>query len=172
MGLIASYCTDQRSLLLTVLLTIIFLYQILGHFLTQSSNSLCFSDSLIVNSSFFAKVMFEQYKNTSFHQKCVIKCFIAQLMFFSPSLSINFSSAKTLVDPNGLCTGKSLSEALIFVSTNPQYDDRLFIDLPILYMKTTISEHVVYKNKQKQKNNLCTKHVLSLYFSCSELVNQ
>ena len=26
------------------------------------------------------------------------------------------------------CTGKSLSEALIFASTNPQYDDRLFIE--------------------------------------------
>ena len=26
-------------------------------------------------------------------------------------------------------TGKSLSETLIFASTNPQYDDRLFIEL-------------------------------------------
>jgi hypothetical protein len=32
-------------------------------------------------------------------------------------------------------TGKSLSEALIFVSTNPQYDDRLFIELQVQYMK-------------------------------------
>ena len=31
--------------------------------------------------------------------------------------------------------GKSLSEALIFASTNPQYDDRLFIDLQVQYMK-------------------------------------
>ena len=29
------------------------------------------------------------------------------------------------------CTGKSLLEALIFVSTNPQYDDRLFIELQV-----------------------------------------
>ena len=29
----------------------------------------------------------------------------------------------------GLVTGKSLTEALIFASTNPQYDDRLFIEL-------------------------------------------
>ena len=28
-------------------------------------------------------------------------------------------------------TGKSLSEALIFASTNPQYDDRLFIELQV-----------------------------------------
>ena len=32
-------------------------------------------------------------------------------------------------------TGKSLSEALIFASTNPQYDHRLFIELQIQYMK-------------------------------------
>ena len=32
-------------------------------------------------------------------------------------------------------TGKSLSEALIFASTIPQYDDRLFIELQVQYMK-------------------------------------
>ena len=32
-------------------------------------------------------------------------------------------------------TGKSLSEALIFASTNPQYDDKLFIELQVQYMK-------------------------------------
>ena len=45
-----------------------------------------------------------------------------------------------------LGTGKSLSEALIFASTNPKYDDRLFIELQVQYMKTTSSEHVVYTN--------------------------
>ena len=39
------------------------------------------------------------------------------------------------------CTGKSLLEALILASTNPQYDKRLFIDLPVQYMKTTSLEH-------------------------------
>ena len=34
-----------------------------------------------------------------------------------------------------LHTGKSLSEALIFASTNPQCDDRLFIELQVQYMK-------------------------------------
>ena len=68
-------------------------------------------------------------------------------------------------------TGKSLLEALILASTNPQYDKRLFIDLPVQYMKTTSSEHVVYINcsECKTKNNLCTQHVLSLLFSCTEL---
>ena len=32
-------------------------------------------------------------------------------------------------------TGKSLSDALIFASTNPQYDHRLFIELQVQYMK-------------------------------------
>ena len=39
------------------------------------------------------------------------------------------------------CTGKSLSEALILESTNPQYDKSLFIDLPVQKMKTTSSEN-------------------------------
>ena len=51
-----------------------------------------------------------------------------------------------------LCTGKSLSEALIFASTNPQYDDRLFIELRVQYMKITSSEHFVYINCSECKN--------------------
>ena len=49
-------------------------------------------------------------------------------------------------------TGKSLLEALILASTNPQYDKRLFIDLPVLYMKTTSSEHVVCINCSECQN--------------------
>ena len=50
-------------------------------------------------------------------------------------------------DPEiGQGTDKSLSEALILGSTNPQYDKRLFVDLPVQYMKTTSSEYVVYTN--------------------------
>ena len=43
-----------------------------------------------------------------------------------------------------LLTGKALSEALILGLTNPQYDKRLFIDLPVQYMKTTMLEHSMY----------------------------
>ena len=39
-----------------------------------------------------------------------------------------------------------IKEALILASTNPQYDDRFFMELPVLYMKTTSSEHVLYIN--------------------------
>ena len=34
-------------------------------------------------------------------------------------------------ESNQISTGKSLSEALIFASTNPQYDDRLLIELQV-----------------------------------------
>ena len=43
-------------------------------------------------------------------------------------------------------TGKSLSEALVFASTNPQYENRLFIELQVQYMKISSSEHVVYSD--------------------------
>jgi len=42
-------------------------------------------------------------------------------------------------------TGKSLSEALIFASTNPQYDNGLFIELRAQQMKIASLEHV-YRN--------------------------
>ena len=64
-------------------------------------------------------------------------------------------------------TGKSVSEALILESVNPQYDDRLFIDSWLQYKKNTTSEHVVYKHcflflfwSSKQ----------CLYTTCSQLV--
>ena len=64
-------------------------------------------------------------------------------------------------------TGKSLSEALIFASTNPQYDDRLFIELQVQYMKISSSEHgenmlcteIVFDIQ----NNFCTQHVLPIF---------
>ena len=69
---------------------------------------------------------------------------------------------------NAAFTGKSLSEAFILTSTNPQYNKRLFIDLPVQYMKTTSSEHVVYINCSEcqiktKKNNLCAQHVLPMF---------
>ena len=66
--------------------------------------------------------------------------------------------------------GKSLSEALIFASTNPQYDNRCFIELRVQHTKIPSSENVAYRNCFccDIQNNLCTQHVLSLEFSCTE----
>ena len=54
--------------------------------------------------------------------------------------------------------GKSLSEALIFASTNPQYNDRLLSQVP--YMKIPSS------NLGKTccvQSNFCTQHVLPIF---------
>ena len=68
-----------------------------------------------------------------------------------------------------LCTGKSFSEALIFASTNPQYDKILFIELQVQCMKIPSSEHVVYINCSECQNN---KKKQFVYTTCSELVIQ
>ena len=57
-----------------------------------------------------------------------------------------------------------MSEALIFSSTNPQYDSRLFIESPGQYMKIPSSDYVVYTN--------CVFFWYSkqfMYTTCSEL---
>ena len=61
-------------------------------------------------------------------------------------------------------TGNSLLDALILVSTNPQYDKILFIDLPVQYMKTPPSEHVVYINCfECQNKNKKTIYVHNMF---------
>ena len=56
--------------------------------------------------------------------------------------------------PKGTSTGKSLSETLIFASTNPQYDDRVFIELQVQYIKIPSSEHC--------EKMLCTEVVFDI----------
>ena len=62
------------------------------------------------------------------------------------------------------CTGKSLSEALVFESTNPQYDDKLFIELQVHYMQIASSEHLL------QMFWACNLHVLNLKFNEQSVV--
>ena len=99
-------------------------------------------------------------------------------IFLSAALKLRLSIApqqNQIKHENGpeiaLLINKSLLEALIYASTNPKYDKRLFIDLPVQYMKTTSTEHVVYINCFECQNEK-TIYVLSLYFSCTELLNQ
>ena len=58
------------------------------------------------------------------------------------------------------CTGKSVSEALILESVNPQYDDRLIIELRGQYKKIVLE----CQNKNKK-----TIFVHNMFFTCSEL---
>ena len=61
-----------------------------------------------------------------------------------------------------------MSEALIFASTNPQYDDRLLIELQVQYMKIPSSNLwrtccVFTEFFSDIQNNFCTQHVLPMF---------
>ena len=64
-------------------------------------------------------------------------------------------------------TGKSLSEVLIFASTNPQYDDRLFIELQVQIHKNPKLEPgenmLCTEIVSDIQNNFCTQHVLPMF---------
>ena len=64
-------------------------------------------------------------------------------------------------------TAKSLSVALIFASTNPYYDDILFIELQVQYVKIPSSEHgenmLCTEIDFDIQNNFCTQHVLPMF---------
>ena len=72
-----------------------------------------------------------------------------------------------------------MSEALILGSTNSQYDKRLFINLPVQYMKTS-SEYVVYincfecqdkNNKKKIMYTICFELVILMYWTGKSMNN-
>ena len=64
-------------------------------------------------------------------------------------------------------TGKSLSEALIFPSTNPQYEDRLFIELQVQYMEIPSSNLGRTCCKQKLFLTFRTIFVHNMFSPCS-----
>ena len=117
---------------------------------------------------------------------CCLSCLLSQKHFCAQTSTHNWEMASWTSDPCVALlhriqqpklylpsTGKSLSEAVIFASANPQYDDRLFIELQVQYMKTTGSEYVVDINcffvfilifKANNVHNMfwaCSFHVLN-----------
>ena len=65
-----------------------------------------------------------------------------------------------------------MSEALILESVNPQYDERLFIDFQEKYKFTTCSvQELFFCFCFDIQNNICTQHVLNLYFSGNSMNN-
>jgi hypothetical protein len=66
---------------------------------------------------------------------------------------------------NNSVTGKSVSEALILKSVNPQYDERLFIESPEKYKFRTCYVQIKYCFECQNKSNK-----QFLYTTCSELV--
>ena len=72
-------------------------------------------------------------------------------------------------------TGKSFSEVLILASTNPQYDKRLSIELPVQYMKIPSLEHGENMRRTYCAQKLFfvftirTTYVNNMFSPCSEL---
>ena len=66
-----------------------------------------------------------------------------------------------------LLTGKSLSEAPIFASTDPKYDDRLFIELKVQYMKIPSSNLGRTCCVHKLFLTFRTIFVHNMFFPCS-----
>ena len=63
----------------------------------------------------------------------------------------------------GSSTGKFLSEALIFASTNPHYDDRLFIDLHEKSKLKPGENMLCIEIASDMQNNFCTQLVLPMF---------
>ena len=74
-----------------------------------------------------------------------------------------------LTVPSPWFTGKSLSEALIFESTNPQYDNRLFIALQVRHENSKLKTWGEHGSECQIINKLCTQHVLLMFSLCSKL---
>ena len=69
-------------------------------------------------------------------------------------------------------TGKSMSETLILESVNPQYDERLFIEFQEKYKFTTCCvQKFFFCFCFDIPNNICTQHVVKLYFSWNSMNN-
>ena len=61
-------------------------------------------------------------------------CIAFQFLFMSESFITKQKDQNSFLKVVYFDTGKSLSEAHIFASTNPQYDDRLLIELRVQYL--------------------------------------
>ena len=89
----------------------------------------------------------------------------------------NFNEKKSVAYHFVIFTGKSFSEVLILGSTNPQYNKRLSIELPVQCMKIPSSEHVenmlrtccVHKLFYVFVFTFRTTYVNNMFSPCSEL---
>ena len=79
---------------------------------------------------FFNFVAFSEYLNLNMlicHHLRAFKFHIQK-----KKLLTNEKKTKKMNLRSATITGKSFSKAFILATTNPQYDERLFIDLPVL----------------------------------------
>ena len=91
---------------------------------------------------------------------------LAPLMVLGKLMHLLWLKKVKIKHCNLLFTGKSMS--LILESTKPKYDNRLFIELRVQYMKILSSEHVVYTNCSFFLT-FRTIYVRNMFSTCSEL---
>ena len=92
-----------------------------------------------------------------------------------PEIFQTLSVQIVLPRPKGLDfnnTGKSLSEALIFVSTNPQYDNRLFTKIHEMSKLKPKVNMLCTEIVSDIQNNFCTQHVLPHVLQKEELLTK
>ena len=83
--------------------------------------------------------MFSRKTNSNFFTNWVLHCSAALKTITNMQIIIGFD------------TGTSFSEALILASVNPQYDERLFIELQEKYkFRTCCVQILFWMSKQKQ----------------------
>ena len=95
------------------------------------------------------------------------------MAFSRPLVKLNHFFKKFSFNSKNCDTGKSVSEALILVLVNPQYDKGLFIEFPEKYQFTTycILKLFLFCFYFDIQNNICTQHVLNLYFLGNSMNN-
>ena len=68
-----------------------------------------------------------------------------------------------------------MSEALILVSVNPKYDNRLFVDLQLqeekIQVQNMLCTKIVCFFCFDIQDNICTQHVVNLYFTGNSMNN-
>jgi hypothetical protein len=95
--------------------------------------------------------------------------FSAALLSYARKLEISVDEQNLIVPSYTVRrTGISLSEALIYASTNPQYDDRLFIELQVQYRKISSSNLGRTWCVQKLFLTFRTIFVHNMFSPCSE----
>ena len=108
---------------------------------------------------------------------CIWSIYIFWTLVFIWSYKVKASSTLFILFsfwPNlGAHTGKPFSEALILESAKPKYDKRLFIGFLEKYKFTTCCVQILFwmSKQNKTKNNVCTQHVVNLYFSWNSMNN-
>ena len=77
------------------------------------------------------------FSETTLRQRSILSKWSVDVLLLQGEYQVSRHKKVPFVANQTTYTGKSVSKALILKSVNPQYDDRLFIDLWLQYEKNT-----------------------------------